>query len=72
MEREIGKRTRELSMVSAGGLGGREMQCRAMYWLQPLHPGRKAPYWMPTAGVIHLPLHLYSSKPPEEFLESSS
>lgn len=24
MEREIGKRTRELSMVSAGGLGGRD------------------------------------------------
>lgn len=30
MEREIGKRTRELSMVSAAGLGGREVEQRAV------------------------------------------
>lgn len=30
MEREIGKRTRELSMVSAVGVGGREVEWRAV------------------------------------------
>lgn len=42
MEREIGKRTRELSMVSAGrGVGGGEMQWRAMYLAAALSPLQK-------------------------------
>lgn len=57
VEREIGKRTRELSMVSAAGLGGREVEQRVMQMAAALPPWQKALCWMAIGGVPHLPHH---------------
>lgn len=58
MEREIGKRTRELSMVSAGGVEGREMQWRAVYPAAALSPWHKG-----SLLDAHSCSHPFSSSP---------